>query len=191
MSSRRKEFGMRGRIVRWALPLALLAVMGVGAAMAATTTMHTSHATVKVAKNAKYGMVLVAANGRTLYRYTPDRKGVNACSRNAVCGKEWPRLLVKSTARPTAGAGASASLIGKIKQPKGLWQVTYAGYPLYYYAGDSKGGDVNGQGYESKWYVVNAKGALVKHAVAGTPTPAPTPAPPTTTSAGGGGGAWG
>ena len=183
---------MQDRIVRWALPLALLAVMGVGAAMAATTTMHASHATVKVAKNAKYGMVLVASNGKTLYRFTPDRKGVNKCSSNAACNKAWPRLLVAATARPTAGAGASASLLGKIKQPKGLWQATYAGYPLYFYAGDRKGGDANGQGFESKWYVVNARGALVKHAAAGSPTPTPAPAPaPTTTSAGGGGGAWG
>jgi predicted lipoprotein with Yx(FWY)xxD motif len=183
---------MRGRIVRWVLPLALLAVMGVGAAMAATATMHTSHATVKVAKNAKYGMVLVASNGKTLYRFTPDRKGVNTCSSNAACNKAWPRLLVAATAKPAAGAGASASLLGKIKQPKGLWQVTYAGYPLYYYAGDRKGGDANGQGFASKWYVVNARGALVKHAVAASPTPTTTPPAPTTTSAGGGGGdAWG
>jgi predicted lipoprotein with Yx(FWY)xxD motif len=182
---------MRGRIVRWLLPLALLAVMGVGAAMAATASMHASHPTVKVAKNATYGMVLVASNGRTLYRYAPDRKRVNTCSSNAVCNKTWPRLLIAATAKPTAGTGASASLLGKIKQSKGLWQATYAGYPLYYYSGDKKGGDANGQGFESNWYVVNAKGALVKHAVAASPTPAPAPTPPPTTTSAGGGGAWG
>ena len=47
----------------------------------------------------------------------------------------------------------------------GAEQVTYAGFPLYYYAGDKKPGQANGQGFEKTWYVVNATGALVKHAV--------------------------
>jgi predicted lipoprotein with Yx(FWY)xxD motif len=41
-------------------------------------------------------------------------------------------------------------------------QVTYAGHPLYYYAGDKKAGDLNGQGFFSVWYVVSPKGTAIK-----------------------------
>jgi predicted lipoprotein with Yx(FWY)xxD motif len=174
---------MMGRMIRWGVAVALLAVGGVGAAMAATASTHSS-GTVRTAKSAKFGTVLVNASGKTLYRYTLDKKGVNTCTAVAICAKYWPRLLVTGTAKPTAGAGVSAALLGTIKQPKGLRQVTYAGFPLYVFAGDAKAGDVKGQGFEKTWYVVNAKGALVKHAVAGSPAPAPT-----TTS--GGGSTWG
>ena len=69
-------------------------------------------------------------------------------------------------------------------------QVTYGGWPLYYFAGDKAAGQVNGQGFEKTWYVVNTKGALVKHAVnqnASNPSPSPSPSPTTTSS----GSAWG
>ena len=34
--------------------------------------------------------------------------------------------------------------------------------PLYYFAGDTKAGDVNGQGLGDKWYVVDAEGKMIK-----------------------------
>ena len=174
---------MRGRVIRWLLPLVLVAALGVGAAMAASASMRSSGATVKAVKSAKYGMVLVSSSGRTLYRYTLDRKGGNTCTRVAICAKFWPRLLVRGTAKPTAGAGAKAALLGTIKQPKGLVQVSYAGFPLYMFAGDKKAGAVKGEGFEGKWYLVNSKGALVKHAITSS---GGTPAPTTTTKS-----AWG
>lgn len=170
---------MRTRVFRWLLPLGLLAVAGVGAAMAATS-MGSSGATVKAAKVAKFGMVLVSSSGKTLYRYTPDKKGKSVCSGS--CAAFWPPLVVKG--KPTAGAGANSRLLGTVKRANGVLQVSYAGYPLYFYAGDKKAGDVKGQAYQSRWYVVNTKGALVKGG-GGSGTPAPAP---TTTSSGGG---WG
>lgn len=182
---------MLGKAIRWALPIALLAPIGVGVAVAATSSTSSSKATVRVVKNAKFGTVLVSSSGRMLYRYTLDKKNVNKCTKNATCAKYWPRVLVKGTAKPTVAGGASARLVGTIKQAKGLRQVTYAGYPLYTFAGDKKAGQVNGQGFDKKWYVVNTKGALVKRPFAVAAPPATTtPAPaPTTTS--GGGEAWG
>jgi predicted lipoprotein with Yx(FWY)xxD motif len=57
-------------------------VAGVGAAeaMAATTARQASTATVRAVDNPKFGTVLVAANGRTLYRFTADSKGTNTCT---------------------------------------------------------------------------------------------------------------
>lgn len=179
---------MRGRMIRWILPLAVAGIAGAGVAMAATASTQASGGTVKAVQNATFGMVLAAANGKTLYRYTVDSKGVNRCTSNATCNKYWPRLLVKPGVKPTVGTGASASLLGTIKAAGGMRQVTYAGWPLYYFAGDKKAGQVNGQGFEKTWYVVNTKGALVKHAVnQSTSNPSPSPSPTTTSS----GSAWG
>jgi predicted lipoprotein with Yx(FWY)xxD motif len=155
---------MRGRLIRFGLPLALLAMMGVGVAMAATTSMRASGGTVKVVASSKYGNVLAAGNGMTLYRYTLDKKGTIVCT--GACVQYWPPLMLKGTAKPTAGSGLSAALLGTIKR-NGAAQVTYAGFPLYRYVGDSKPGDVKGEGFQKTWYVVSAKGALVKSAVAG------------------------
>ena len=154
---------MRSRAIRWILPLLLVLVAGVGVAMAATASMSSKNGTVKTAHSSKYGTILVASNGMTLYRYTPDKKNVSVCT--GACAGYWPPLLVKGTAKPTAGSGASASLLGTTMRTGGAEQVTYAGFPLYYYAGDKKPGQANGQGFEKTWYVVSATGALVKHAV--------------------------
>lgn len=152
---------MGSRSIRWLLPLVVVAVIGAAAAMAATSATRTA-GTVSVAQSSKYGMVLVSAGGHTLYRYTPDSKGHNTCSGS--CATYWPAYVLKGTAKPTAGSGASSGLLGTIKHGKSL-QVTYAGYPLYMYVGDSKAGQVNGEGKDKTWYVIDSKGALVKKAV--------------------------
>jgi predicted lipoprotein with Yx(FWY)xxD motif len=175
---------MRGRWIRWGLPLLLVAVAGSGAAMAATASTHAQSGTVRAVKSKSFGTILVATNGKTLYRYTLDRKGVNHCTTDATCAKYWPQLLIKATVKPTAGSGASAGLLGTIKAAHGMRQVTYAGYPLYYFAGDTASGQTTGQGFEKEWYVVNTKGAFVKHAVSGGTTSTTS----TGTSSGGG---WG
>jgi predicted lipoprotein with Yx(FWY)xxD motif len=161
---------MRGRWIRWGLPLLLVAVAGAGAAMAATASTQAQSSTVRAVKSKSFGMILVAANGKTLYRYTLDSKGVNRCTSNATCAKYWPQLLIKATAKPTVGTGATAGLLGTIKAAHGMRQVTYAGFPLYFFSGDSAAGQTKGQAFQKEWYVVNTKGAFVKHAVSGGTT---------------------
>jgi predicted lipoprotein with Yx(FWY)xxD motif len=152
-------------LIRWGLPLVLIASAGVGAAMAATASVHSQRGTIKAATSTSFGTILVSSSGRTLYRHTLDSKGVNRCSSNATCNKFWPALLIQAGAKPTVGSGANAALMGTIKAPHGMRQVTYAGFPLYLYAGDKTAGQTKGQGFQASWYVVNTKGALVKHAL--------------------------
>jgi predicted lipoprotein with Yx(FWY)xxD motif len=163
---------MRDRRIRLVLAMIVVAMAGVGVAMAATKSTSAKSGTVKAAKVGKFGTVLVASNGMTLYRYTPDKKNVSVC--NGACASYWPPLLVKGTAKPTVGSGASASLLGTTMRKGGAEQVTYAGFPLYYYAGDKKPGQANGQGFEKTWYVVSATGALVKHAAKTSGSPGTT-----------------
>ncbi|HVC86031.1 MAG TPA: hypothetical protein VNC40_01245 [Gaiellaceae bacterium] len=170
-------------MIRWVLPFALIAVTVTGAAMATSGATKARGGTVKTAKSTAYGVVLVGANGHTLYRYTPDRKGVSVC--DSSCRTIWPPLLVKATAKPTAAAGVKAALLGTIKGPRGMRQVTYAGFPLYFFANDKRAGQMNGQGYGGIWFVVNTNGALVKKTASAA---TPTTTSPTTTSSGG---SWG
>jgi predicted lipoprotein with Yx(FWY)xxD motif len=179
---------MKG-LIRFVLPLVLVAAAGAGAAMATTAASKTT-ATVKLVKTEHYGSVLADASGRILYRYTPDKKNVNTCKTG--CAPYWPKALVKATAKLTAGAGVKKAMLGTIKSTGGMRQLTYGGWPLYRYVGDSKAGQLKGQGYEHVWYVVNASGALVKKEIGGggggtTTMPATTTSDDTTTS----GDAWG
>jgi len=172
---------MWGRMIRWLLPLALVAAAGAATAVAMNASLRSTGGTVKTATASKYGTVLVNAKGWTLYRYTPDRKGVSTCA--GACAAYWPPYLVKATSKLTAGPGATASLIGKIKRPHGLAQITYAGFPLYTYTGDRKAGDISGQGFQHTWYMVDSRGAMVTRAAAGKPPTTTTPATTTTKKA--------
>lgn len=171
---------MTGRRMRWLLPLLLFVPLGVGAAMAASSSTSSGKGTVRAVKSKTFGTILVSASGRTLYRYTVDRQRVNKCTADPGCNPYWPPLLIKAGAKATAGTGVKAAKLSTIKAKNGMRQVTYAGWPLYTFAGDTSAGQTKGQGFEKQWYVVNTNGGLVRSAVA-----APTP---TTTT---GGTAWG
>jgi predicted lipoprotein with Yx(FWY)xxD motif len=117
-------------------------------------------ATVAVA-NSKLGDILVDADGRTLYAFTKDKGDQSACSGD--CASNWPAL----TGDATAGTGVQAGLLSAAMQADGNSQVTYGGKPLYYFAGDAKPGDTNGQGVGNVWFAVTADGELVKAKASG------------------------
>ena len=107
------------------------------------------------------GKVLVDAHGRTLYLFEKDKRGVSACY--GACATYWPPLLSPAKARP--GSGVRASLLGVTRRANGRRQVTYAGHPLYTYAGDAKAGQTTGEGltnFGASWDVVSASGRAVE-----------------------------
>jgi predicted lipoprotein with Yx(FWY)xxD motif len=115
----------------------------------------TGGVTVAVA-DSRLGDILVDADGRTLYAFTKDKGDQSACS--GECAANWPAL----TGTATAGTGVQASLLSTAAQAGGDDQVTYDGRPLYYFAGDARPGDTNGQGVGNVWFAVAADGQLVK-----------------------------
>ena len=104
------------------------------------------------------GEIIVDAEGKTLYAFTPDTAGESTCYDD--CAGQWPPLLADAGA-PTAGEGLDASMLTTVDRTDGTTQVKYGDWPLYYFAGDSAAGDANGQGLGEKWYVVDATGALI------------------------------
>jgi len=134
---------------------------GTATPAAPTTTAQAANGTTVAVARSKLGDILVDADGRTLYAFTRDKGDQSACS--GECASNWPAF----TGAATAGTGAQAALLSTSMQANGDAQVTYGGRPLYYFAGDKKPGDTNGQGVGNVWFAVTADGELVKAEAAG------------------------
>jgi predicted lipoprotein with Yx(FWY)xxD motif len=114
--------------------------------------------TVMLGKNDTLGSFLVDDKGMTLYLFTKDTPNTSNCYDK--CATAWPPLL--TTDNPVAGEGLDASLLGTTQRKDGTMQVTYNGWPLYYYQKDKAPGDVTGQDVGDVWFVVSATGEQVK-----------------------------
>jgi predicted lipoprotein with Yx(FWY)xxD motif len=114
--------------------------------------------TVKVATT-KLGRILTDGNGRTLYLFEKDKGTASRCS--GACAGIWPPLAAATGA---AGHGVVSSDLGSIKRADGTTEATYAGHPLYTYAGDSKPGDTHGQRLDrfgAEWYALAPYGKKI------------------------------
>ncbi len=119
---------------------------------------------VTTASIAALGTVLVNGEGFTLYVFEPDRQsGKSTCY--GECENLWPPvLLVDGIKAPAAGAGVNASLLGTTVRTGGLEQISYNGWPLYLWHGDSRPGEATGQGLNNAgavWYVLDPEGVPV------------------------------
>ncbi|MDA0263284.1 MAG: CHRD domain-containing protein [Chloroflexi bacterium] len=110
-----------------------------------------TNAPINAAEAGDMGSILVDAAGRSLYLYTKDDPGVSNCSGG--CALAWPPLITVSA--PAPGDGVSAARIGTATRADGSKQVTFDGWPLYYFAADQKPGDTTGQNRGEVWYVIN------------------------------------
>ena len=117
----------------------------------------TGGAVVSLGQNDTLGSFLVDDKGMTLYLFTKDTPNTTVCYEK--CAVAWPPLL--TTGAPVAGEGVDASLFGTTTRTDGTVQVTYNGWPLYYYEKDKAPGDVTGQDVGGVWYVVSAEGDQV------------------------------
>ena len=111
-----------------------------------------------VGQNASLGSFLMDSKGMTLYLYTKDTPNTSNCYDK--CASFWPPLLTSGAA--VAGNGLDASKLGTTMRKDGTTQVTYNGWPLYYYAKDKQAGDVVGQKVGGVWFVVSPSGDAVK-----------------------------
>lgn len=106
--------------------------------------------------DSEFGPVVADRKGEALYLFEKERGPRAKCY--GACASAWPPML--TARKPSAGAGAEASLLGTTERASGKLQVTYAGRPLYYYVGDSPGtilcNDVDEFG--GTWLVVGPSG---------------------------------
>lgn len=93
------------------------------------------------------GTVLVGPNGLTLYTRSSDSTNTSSCTGG--CISAWPALVVPAGGTASAGTGVTGAVGTFVRTDDSTTQVTYKGLPLYYWKGDTKPGDVTGQGVAS------------------------------------------
>jgi predicted lipoprotein with Yx(FWY)xxD motif len=129
---------------------------------ATSATSSARPASVVATKTSSLGTFLVDAKGRALYLWDADHGSMSTCS--GACAQAWPPLT--TAGMPKAGGKVKASLLGTTTRSNGSREVTYAGHPLYYYAGDSAAGQTSGQGsdsFGSPWWVVSPAGKAIQN----------------------------
>jgi predicted lipoprotein with Yx(FWY)xxD motif len=99
---------------------------------------------------------VLTVDGMTVYLLATDEQGAPTCTGS--CAATWPAV----TSSVAAGDGVDASLIGSVAGAEGGTQVTYNGWPIYFYGLDSAPGDAKGQGFNDVWFVITAAGEPVE-----------------------------
>lgn len=102
------------------------------------------------------GDIVTDAEGFSLYVFQPDEQGDSTCYDS--CAASWPPLV----GAVSAGDGIDAALIGSSERTDGSLQVTYNGWPLYYFAADAAPGDTNGQLVGDVWFVIGPDGNPIR-----------------------------
>ncbi|HEX7471677.1 MAG TPA: hypothetical protein VF323_01235 [Candidatus Limnocylindrales bacterium] len=150
-------------------------VLAAGLALAACSTAATQApagggggVSVATGTSATVGVYLTGANGMTLYILTKDGPNQSSCA--GTCATNWPPLTVPAGGSAQAGSGVTGTF-ATLSRADGTTQVTHNGMPLYYFLGDSKAGDTNGQGTGGVWFVATPAGG----GPAGGASPAATP----------------
>ena len=91
--------------------------------------------------------LLTDAGGRVLYTFDKDEAGKSNC--NGQCAVNWPPFT----------AAADSKAVGEytvVTRDDGAKQWAQKGKPLYYFVGDAKPGDANGEGKMGVWHTVKA-----------------------------------
>jgi predicted lipoprotein with Yx(FWY)xxD motif len=143
------------------LLLSALILAGAASSTAAAQPDAQTRATL-IVRDSRYGRVLFDGRGFALYAFTRDHRGGPSRCYGA-CAKAWPVYYSKSGLR--AGTGVKRSLLGTVRRRDGRRQVTYNGWPLYYYVHENKPGLIlcqNVEEFGGLWLVVKPSGRLVR-----------------------------
>jgi predicted lipoprotein with Yx(FWY)xxD motif len=92
--------------------------------------------------------LLASKDGKTLYVFDKDSAGKSNC--NGGCAAAWPPFAVANPAL----AGGDFSII---QRDDGTSQWAYKSKPLYFFAGDTKAGDANGDKQGGVWHVIRSE----------------------------------
>lgn len=114
----------------------------------------------------EFGAYVSDRDGRALYMFTTDTRGEGDSQASSscydACAQAWPPLI--ATGEPKAGDELDQTLIGTAERKDGQSQVTYGGWPLYYFVQDSGAGMANGQdkhGFGGGWYLITPDGEKI------------------------------
>ncbi|MEU2853397.1 SCO0930 family lipoprotein [Streptomyces syringium] len=113
---------------------------------------------VLVKDNPTLGKILVDGQGRTLYRFNKDSAWPMKFACNDACLDTWKpaKPVEKSAVR-----GVPEKLITTVTRPDGTKQLAVDCWPVYWFTGDKKAGDITGQGKQGLWFAVDDQGKKV------------------------------
>jgi len=109
---------------------------------------------VKLKSSPTLGNYLVDKDDKTLYFFSNDADGKNNCSGG--CVSAWPIFSGAVPTQAQLGKGLSASDFAVITTTDGKNQITYKGWPLYYFSPKNVPEPPNttsGEGAGNVWYV--------------------------------------
>lgn len=152
----KRRIGMKNKLLLASLVILTLIFSACASAtpVSPTAAMPNGPAVVNAGQNSALGSFLVDSKGMTLYLFTQDTPNTSNCYSS--CAALWPPLLTNGA--PTAGTGVTASMLGTTKRTDGTVQVTYNGWPLYYYVTDKAAGDTTGENVQGVWFVITPAG---------------------------------
>jgi carboxyl-terminal processing protease len=114
-------------------------------------------ASLGAATDPEFGPYLVDGSGRTVYLFLTDRSSPGMCV--GACLDRWP--VVPAVDSLGSADGIDATLVGSFDRADAGAQATYAGWPLYRFAGDAAPGDIAGHGFGDVWFMVAPDGTAV------------------------------
>ncbi|NKE57011.1 hypothetical protein FXN61_09235 [Lentzea sp. PSKA42] len=115
-------------------------------------------AKLQVEQSPAVGPVVADRQHYTLYFNAKD--GTNPPSSTCLepeCTLVWPPLL--AAGGKVEATGLDQKLVGTMKRPDGLEQVTIGGRPVYRYVDDEQAGDAAGHGVDDRWFAIAPNGA--------------------------------
>jgi predicted lipoprotein with Yx(FWY)xxD motif len=148
----------------------LLAVSGALASSAAAATpkptlqllrIH-SYGSPRTSLKAPGQVVLIAGNGFMVYGFSTDKPHVDSCQNVHQCLAVWPPVLAPH--KLVLGRGVNRTLVHSIRLRNGKHQLTYNGWPLYLYVGDTnpkQTSDINIFQFGGLWPAVSSAGKFV------------------------------
>ncbi|MFH8979512.1 hypothetical protein [Streptomyces varsoviensis] len=105
------------------------------------------------------GKVLTDGKGRTLYRFDKDSAWPMRFGCTGACLDTWKPA--KPADKSKLDAAVPAKLISTVTRPDGAEQLAVDCWPVYWFTGDKKAGDANGQGKMGLWFAVSGAGKKV------------------------------
>ncbi|MEQ7010001.1 hypothetical protein ABN028_27870 [Actinopolymorpha sp. B17G11] len=99
---------------------------------------------------------LQAADDKPIYRFDNDSNDPPTSGCDEECAEVWNPVPADQI---TAVKGVDEALVGSLDRPDGTKQLTIKNWPAYTFVGDTKPGDLTGQGKDGRWFVMAPTGA--------------------------------
>ncbi|MWB93287.1 hypothetical protein GON26_02855 [Flavobacterium sp. GA093] len=113
---------------------------------------------ISLSTSATLGSYLSDKDGRSLYFFAADANGQASCTGG--CEALWPAFVADNLTADKVGTGLTFTDFATITTASGKKQVTYKGWPLYYYAPSVSGtntaeaaGKTTGDGVGGVWFI--------------------------------------